>query len=551
MLAFAESPPITRTDSSMTSDPNSEFASPAAASLAHPHPAHARPPQPTGFFGHPKGLQTLFFTEMWERFSYYGLRPLLVLFMAAAITEDGFGLPRDQASAIVGIYAACVYLASLPGGWVADRLLGLRRAIFIGAVLISSGHLCIGLSGLAGENGKLPFFLGLTLIVLGTGLLKPNISAIVGDLYPEGGARRDAGFSIFYMGINLGAFAGQLITGYLGEQVGWHFGFGAAGVGMLAGLLVYWLTADRTLGSVGVEPTRDPDPVVQARQERNVKLALTGGLLTLALIFALAASGVVTIDAQVVGRYMTAAMISTAGLFFLYVFVAGGLSSDEKKRVGVIVVLFVFAAIFWSAFEQAPTSLNLFAKDFTDRTFGGFEVPATWFQSVNAFFIILLAPGFAALWVGLSRRRGDLSSPAKFALGLFFAGLGFLIMIYAANIVAQGGAQTRVSAWWLVASYFFQTVGELCLSPVGLSSMTKLSPRKYVGQMMGIWFLAAAVGNLIGGLVGGHVDPEKLEEMPRLFTTTTISLMIAAAALTLMIVPIRRMMASRDEARLA
>ncbi len=497
----------------------------------------------TRFFGHPRGLATLFFTETWERFSFYGLRPLLVLFMAAALAEGGFGFDRGQASAIVGIYGAFVYVASLPGGWVADRLLGLRRAILIGAILITAGHLSIGLSGMAGSGaGKIFFFLGLILIVFGTGLLKPNISAIVGDLYPEGGARRDAGFSIFYMGINLGAFAGQLVTGFLGESVGWHYGFGAAGVGMLIGLIVYWITAPKTLGPIGLEPTRNPDAALQRKQEHQVKLALGIGIGVIAVVFTLAATGMITLDAQVLGGYMTFVLVGIAVAFFGYVFAAGNLSSDERKRVGVIVVLFIFAAIFWSAFEQAPTSLNLFARDFTNRQLGSFTVPATWFQSVNAAFIILCAPVFAAIWTGLGKRGIDLSSPAKFTLGLFFAGLGFFIMIFAANRVVASGGTLLVSPWWLVASYFLQTLGELCLSPVGLSSMTKLSPRKFVGQMMGIWFLASAVGNLIGGLVGGNVDPEKLEQMPKLFTVTTMSLFIATAILGALIVPVRRMM---------
>ena len=495
------------------------------------------------FFGHPRGLATLFFTEMWERFSYYGLRPLLVLFMAAALMDGGFGFDRGQASAIVGIYGAMVYVASLPGGWVADRILGLQRAIFIGAALITSGHLSIGLSGIAGAGlEKIFFFLGLILIVLGTGLLKPNISAIVGDLYPEGGSRRDAGFSIFYMGINIGAFAGQLITGFLGEAIGWHYGFGAAGVGMFLGLVVFWLTAKKTLGPIGMDVVKHPDPVVQAKQERTVKLVLGIALGAIALTFVLTAAGMITLDAQALGRYMTFILVGLALGFFAYVFIAGELSKDEMKRVAVIVVLFLFAAVFWSAFEQAPTSLNLFARDFTERQMGGFLIPATWFQSVNAFFIVLFAPLFAALWIGLGKRGIDLSSPAKFTLGLFLAGIGFMLMIFAANKVVASGGTELVSPWWLIGSYFFQTMGELCLSPVGLSSMTKLSPRKYVGQMMGIWFLASAVGNLIGGLVGGHVDPEKLEEMPRLFTATTLSLFAATVILGLLIVPVRRMM---------
>ena len=500
-------------------------------------------PAPDGgktFFGHPRGLSTLFFTEMWERFSYYGLRPLLVLFMAAALIDGGFGFDRAQASAIVGIYGFCVYLASLPGGWVADRLLGLQRAILYGAALISLGHISIGLSAFMG--GKLTFFLGLTLIVLGTGLLKPNISAIVGDLYPEGGARRDAGFSIFYMGINMGAFFGQLVTGYLGEQVGWHFGFGAAGVGMLAGLIVFAMFRRSTLQGIGMEPTRHPDPVVHEKQQRTVKLVLAIGLAALVLVFFLAATGAITIDAQAIGQYTVWITLVAVSLFFLSVFLTGGLNGDEKRRVAVIMVLFVFAMVFWSAFEQAPTSLNLFAADFTDRMVGGFEIPATWFQSVNAFFIILLAPVFAATWVSMGKRGHDLSSPAKFAFGLAMAGIGFVIMIFAANAVVDSNGQLLVSPWWLVGSYFFQTVGELSLSPVGLSSMTKLSPRKYVGQMMGIWFTASALGNLIGGLVGGHVDPENLEQMPELFIRTSASLFIAAAVLAALIVPIRRMM---------
>ncbi|MBX7174628.1 MAG: peptide MFS transporter [Pyrinomonadaceae bacterium] len=505
----------------------------------------SEPTTSKGFFGHPWGLSTLFLTEMWERFSYYGLRPLLVLYMSAALLDGGFGFERTEASAIVGIYAASVYLASLPGGWIADRLLGLRTSILYGAFLISAGHISIGVSSFA--NSKLPFFLGLILIVLGTGMLKPNISAIVGDLYPEGGARRDAGFSIFYMGINLGALLGQFIAGYLGEGVGWHWGFGAAGVGMLIGCAVFALRAKSTLGDIGLHPTKLADPIQQAKRENQVKLAIAGGLILLALVIILAATGILPLTASVVGKYMTYILIGIAVAFFAYVFLFGGLNGDEKKRVLIILVLFIAAAIFWSAFEQAPTSLNLFAKDFTERQFGSFTMPATWFQLFNSFFIIALAPVFAWIWVALPKMGFDLSSPAKFAVGLGVTALGFLIMLFAANIVVSSNGAVKVSAFWLIFSYLFQTVGELCISPVGLSSMTKLSPRRYVGQMMGIWFLAASVGNLIGGLVGGHVDPEKLDQMPQLFTMTTASLAISAVVLGLLAIPIARMMRNVDE----
>jgi POT family proton-dependent oligopeptide transporter len=320
---------------------------------------------------------------------------------------------------------------------------------------------------------------------------------------------------------------------------------GAAGVAMLLGLTVYGLRQKKTLGPIGVEPTRLADPAAQARQERNVKLVVAALLGTVAILFVLGATGALHFDPPAIAKYMTYLMVGMAVVFFAFVYAFGHLSGDEKKRVAVIMVLFAFAAIFWSAFEQAPTSLNLFARDFTDRTIGSFTIPATWFQSVNPLLIIIFAPLFATLWVGMARRGVELSSPTKFSLGLFLAGLGFVIMIFAANAVVATGGQTLVSPWWLVGSYFFQSVGELCLSPVGLSSMTKLAPRRYVSQMMGIWFLASALGNLIGGRVGGHVDPEKLDQMPRLFTTTTISLMVAALILAALIIPIRRMMGGK------
>src|SRR6476660_9683511 len=281
------------------------------------------PAESRGWLGHPRGLSTLFFTEMWERFSYYGIRPLLVLFMTAALADGGFGFQRSEAAAIVGIYAACVYLASLPGGWIADRWLGLRRSIWYGGVFIAIGHLFIALSTIFAHRA---FFMGLIFIVIGTGLLKPNISAIVGDLYPEGGSRRDAGFSIFYMGINVGALIAPLITGYASERVDWHVGMGAAGVAMLLGLANYGLRARKTLGPIGTLPTRHPDPAVQAKQERNVKTFVVSFIAAVVLLFALTATHAIELDAAGIAKYMTYAMVTMAAVFFAFVFILGKLS---------------------------------------------------------------------------------------------------------------------------------------------------------------------------------------------------------------------------------
>src|SRR5438132_930466 len=512
------------------------FQQPSAGTITHdePPPGIARGASQRTFFGHPVGLSTLFFTEMWERFSYYGIRPLLVLFMTAALAQGGFGFERTTASSIVGIYASSVYLASLPGGWIADRWLGLQRSIWYGGVFIALGHISIALSILFAHSA---FFIGLIFIVLGTGLLKPNISAIVGDLYPEGGSRRDAGFSIFYMGINIGALVAPLVTGYLGERIGWGWGFGAAGIGMLIGLITYRLRANNTLGDMGVAPA-SADPA----EHRRVRLWAIAGLAAIAILVVSVMGGIIHIDPVALAQKMGLVITAMALAYFAYLFLLGKLTGDEKKRVAVIIVLFVFSAIFWAAFEQAPTSLNLFARDFTDRKVFGWEMPTLWLQAANSVFVIALAPVFAWLWISLGRRGRDPSSVAKFAWGLFFAGLGFVVMWQASNVVIANGGSIRVSPWWLVWSYFFQTIGELSLSPVGLSSMTKLAPFKFKGQMMGVWFMASAIGNLIAGLVGGHVDPEKLDQMPTLFRQTSMSLFVAAVVCGLLVFAVRRMM---------
>jgi proton-dependent oligopeptide transporter, POT family len=505
---------------------------PIADNRSTADPALAPYTQDRRFFGHPRGLSTLFFTEMWERFSYYGIRPLLVLYMTAAVTSGGFGFERSQATSIVGIYAASVYLASLPGGWVADRWLGLQRAVWYGGVFIALGHLAIALSIVFAHSA---FFVGLILIVVGTGLLKGNVAALVGGLYPAGGARQDAGFSIFYMGINSGALIAPIITGFLGERVGWHFGFGAAGVAMLIGLAVFRTRSGPTLGPIGRDPSGTP------AEQARVRTITLGVAAVLALLVVLGVLGVVRFNPVAIASNMTTVMLSMSALYFLYLFFGAGLTGAEKKRVVVIVVLFIFSMIFWAAFEQSPTSLNLFARDFTDRQLGGWEIPASWFQSIEPFFVVTLAPLMAALWIGLEKRGMSLSSPSKFSFALVIAGIGFFAMLIASNAVLASGGTLKVSPLWLVFCFFTHGVGELALSPVGLSSMTNLAPRRLLGQMMGVWYTSIALGNLFAGIVGGSVDPSQLEQAPLLFKRTAISLFIAAGVLLLLVIPIRRM----------
>jgi len=456
------------------------------------HRAGPGSPFQDGFFGHPRGLATLFFTEMWERFSYYGMRGILILFMVDAAATGGMGLNDQKAAAIYGLYTAGVYLLALPGGWVADRILGQRNAVFLGGIIIASGHFSMAIPTTP------TFFLGLGLIIIGTGLLKPNVSSIVGDLYPEGGARRDAGFSVFYMGINIGAFLGPIICGLLGEKVSWHLGFSAAGVGMVLGLIQYRMGA-RYLGDAGhIEPEEE------ARRPGAVR-GLLMGLGTVAAIAAVLAllqsSGAARITFEGVAKGAAYVIVAVAVLYFGSVLAFGGLTGTEKKRVGVIFVLFLAAALFWAGFEQAGSSMNLFAERLTDRSVFGWEAPASALQSINPLFIIVLAPVFGSLWVWLNNRNREPSIPVKFGAGLLLLAVSFLVMMWAAT----GASEThRVTPFFLIAAYFFQTCGELSLSPVGLSSVTKLAPKRLVSQMMGTWFMGSALGNLIAGLVAGQ-----------------------------------------------
>ena len=452
-------------------------------------------------FGHPAGLKTLFFTELWERLSYYGMRAILVLFLVAAIETGGFGMTAEKAGAVYGLYTAMVYLCALPGGWIADRILGLRKSVFVGGSIIAAGHFSMAVPSVT------TFYLGLVLIVIGTGLLKPNISALVGELYPEGGGRRDAGFSIYYMGINLGAFLGPLICGYLGQEVSWHLGFSAAGIGMVFGLIQYRFGL-KNLGGAGELKV---DPAVRKASIRQLGFALGGGAVVIGIIAALQFMGAIGLTVGGVAQGLGLFIALVAILYFAYILVLGDWSAVEKRRIVVIFFLFLSSAMFWAGFEQAGSSMNLFADRLTNLSVMGWEFPSAWFQSVNPFFIIVLAPGFAWMWVWLKHREPSI--PVKFGIGLLLMAAGFFVLGWGATFASEA---TKVSSTWLIVTYFLHTSGELCLSPVGLSSVTKLAPKALVGQMMGMWFTGTALGNLIAGISGGLFESMPL---PQLFWT--------------------------------
>ncbi len=462
--------------------------------------------------GHPRGLATLFFTEMWERFSYYGMRALLTLFMTGATMGEnpGMGLDVVTATAIYGLYTGLVYLLGLPGGWVADRLWGQRKAVFVGGCIIAAGHFSMAVPT------SFNFFFGLGLIVIGTGLLKPNVSSVVADLYPEGGAKRDAGFSIFYMGINLGAMAGPVICSWLGEGYNWHWGFAVAGVGMIAGLVQFRL-GYRKLGDAG-SLRSEQTPAERRRLERSFfgGCAIVAALL--AVFGALVSQDVISLTLPEIARGLAVFILVVVFVYFVRLMFFGGHDPAEKKKIGVIFWFALLATIFWAGFEQAGSSLNLFARDYTDRTIGSFTYPAGWLQSVNAFFIVVFAPVFGWLWVWLANRNANPSTPAKFGLGLLGLAAGYFVIAWGA---ANATPDSPVSGSWLVVMYFFHTVGELALSPIGLSAVTKLAPPSRVSQMMGLWFVATSLGNLMAGLVAGRL--ESLAPSPLFATVATIA----------------------------
>ena len=429
------------------------------------------------WLGHPRGLATLFMTEMWERASYYGMRALLMLYMTGSVLQPGLGFPIEKASHIYALYTMSVYLAGVPGGFLADRLIGHRRSVLIGGIIIAAGHFTMAIPGI-------PFFyLGLCLIVIGTGLLKPNVSTIVGTLYTRDDARRDAGFSLFYMGINLGAFFAPLVTGWLGQKLNWHFGFAAAGVGMVFGLIQY-VFGQKYLTPVEEHETPQTAAIENAAQTGDAKQPFT---------------------------------------------------RQEWGRITAASILTLFALIFWAGFEQAGSSLTLFADRATRLVIMGFTYPSSWFQSVEPLAIIILSPVFAWLWIRMGRHEP--SSPAKFTFGLFFLALSFLLVVPAARYFEVN--HMRVSPMWLIGLYLLQAIGELCLSPVGLSMVTKLSPARIVGLMMGVWFLATSFGNGVAGWVAGLVGTRPFSEVFMIAFATAAGVTLI---LTIMIPIIKRLM---------
>lgn len=489
------------------------------------------------FFGHPRGLATLFYTEMWERFSYYGMRALLLLFMVASVEKGGMGLEDKTGTAIYGLYTMLVYLLALPGGWLADRYWGLRKAVFYGGCLIAAGHICLALPMVE------TFFIGLLLIVTGTGLLKPTISSLVGELYPpDEQTRRDAGFSIFYTGINLGAFSAPFITNYLGEQINWHYGFAAAGAGMIAGLIQYKLTEKR-LGTIGMEPATSGDPAADARLRKKITIGLWSIVAVISLLIILLYTRVLSVNPVKIAQASTYIIAISVLLYFIYVLVFEKLSPLERKKIVVIGVLFIFSSLFWAGYEQQGSTLNLFADRYTDRFIFGWEMPAGWFQSAPPIFVIIFSPVFAWLWVWLAKKKMNPATPVKFSFGLIFMALGFAVMILASAIVVAGN---KAMPGWLVTTYLLHTLGEICLYPVGLSAVTKLSPRKLVGQMMGIWFMSLSLGNLVAGLFAGEFDKNVIAENPDtlvdLFSLVVKVLLVAGVIILLLNKPVKKLM---------
>jgi POT family proton-dependent oligopeptide transporter len=473
----------------------------------------SRAPAEKTRFGHPRGLFLLFLVEMWERFSYYGMRGLLVLYLVAAAsgTNPGRGWSKEAAANLYGWYTGMAYLLPVFGGLIADRLIGAHRSMLVGGLVIALGHVALALSGIGGLGhshlGMSIFVAGLVLIVIGTGHFKPNVSVMVGALYPPGDGRRDGAFTIFYMGINLGAFICAFVCGTLGEKVGWHWGFGAAAVGMLLGLWIYVIARPKVLGHVGDPPAGNANYAPLFFAAALVLAAIVAALFHVdafhrlgALVDRATATGAGHAIAVTL-RWLIIGAITAWVIHFVLKQEPG-----DRGPTAAILIFIVFNAVFWLAFEQAGSSLNLFAAEMTDRRIGSWEMPATWFQSVGPLEIILLAPVFAGMWSALARRNLNPSMPLKVAAALFLLGGGYVFMV----VGSLGTSPThRASMFWLVATYTMLTFGELCISPTGLSFVTRAAPARYVSFLMGVWFLSNALANKLGGQVAGQI--EKIE----------------------------------------
>ncbi len=438
-----------------------------------------------GFFGHPKGLLTLFFTEFWERFSYYGMRALLLYYIYDQTVNGGLGFSQSTAVAIMSVYGSLVYMSTIIGGWLADRVLGKSKSLFYGGVLIMLGHIALAFPG-----GAATLFLSMGLIIIGTGLLKPNVSSVVGEMYAEKDNRRDAGFSIFYMGINLGAFIAPLIVGTVGQKVDYHLGFSLAAIGMLVGLLVFLFTRKKYLGLAG---TVVSNPLTKEERRRVLIRLGIGALVLAAVISGTALLGWLTIQSFTIAISVLGVLIPI--IYFTVMYRSGKTTEIERSRLLAYIPLFIAAVMFWSIQEQGATILGVYADKRTQLDFMGLQIEPSWFQSANPLFVIVLAPIFAWIWTSLGDRQP--SVPVKFSLGLLFAGLSFLVIL----IPGQFGGGGLVNPLWLVLSYFVVVLGELCLSPVGLSTTTKLAPAAFSAQAMSLWFLAPAAAQAINALI--------------------------------------------------
>jgi len=517
------------------------------------------------FFGHPIGLSTLFFTEMWERFSYYGMRAFLVLYMVGKVEEGGRGMSDASAGVVMALYTSSVYLLSLPGGWIADRFLSQRRSVIYGGLGIMLGNLLLAL-----PVGGL-FYPGLGVIAIGTGLLKPNISTIVGQLYSAEDPRRDAGYTIYYMGINIGALVAPLACGFLAQsdtfrgflagqgidpRLCWHFAFGAATVGMAAGLIQYVL-GWRRLGDAGIAPTIPTDPARAAR-DRKVLGAIVGGLVAIVALFVGLDAAGIAISKETIGNvFGVGLLVGAVALFFGLI--GGAQDPEERSRIIAILPLFIGAVAFFAAFEQASTTLSLYAERFVHREWLGMSVPASYWQSANSVFVIALAPVAAFVWVWLARRKLEPMDVKKFSIGMIFTALSFGVLVpsigaitdltsayqlvdtvpYLDSVVDAGVDPLRVSANYLVIYYLGATLAELCISPVGLSSMSKLAPKRMAGMVMGTWFLATAIGNYLAGRAAGF---SAARGYGFLFYTLIIGALAIAAGLFFVAPMIKRMM---------